>query len=129
MKEMLEKSMFNYLKLHLLTHYAQQIGWFGSRPHYSMEIIEAIHKAFKDPYGWSNRVDGTLKILHTRDREDLYKMQEVNLCPWWKQLNFGSDIKDQVAVLEKDRQNSKKKTGKAACSRSVSVGQVSRGVL
>ena len=39
-------------------------------------------------------------------------MLELNLCAWGKELNFGSDIKDLVAALEKDRQNSKKKNGK-----------------
>jgi len=37
-------------------------------------------------------------------------MLELNLCAWGKELNFGSDIKDLLAVLEKHRQNSKKTT-------------------
>ncbi|KAF8430746.1 hypothetical protein BGX38DRAFT_1104328, partial [Terfezia claveryi] len=51
---------FNYPKLHLLTHYSQQVIQFGSLPQYSMEITEAFHKPLKEAYKWSNRVDATV---------------------------------------------------------------------
>jgi len=91
-KEMLGQSTFNYPKLHLLTHYAQQIVRFGSMPQYSTEITEALHKTLKDAYRRSNRVDAALQILDSHDRESAYRMLELNLCAWWKELNFESDI-------------------------------------
>jgi len=75
-----------------------------------MEITEALHKPLKDAYRQSNKVDASPQILDSHDRESACRMLELNLCAWWKELNFGSDIQHLVAVLEKDRQNSKKKT-------------------
>jgi len=109
-KEVLGQSTFNYLKLHLLTHYVQQIVQFGSLPQYSAEITEALHKPLKDTYRRSNRVDASPQILDSHDRESACRILVLNLCAWGKELNFGSYIKDLVAMLEKDRQNSKKKT-------------------
>ncbi|KAF8414834.1 hypothetical protein BGX38DRAFT_1079992, partial [Terfezia claveryi] len=37
------QSTFNYLKLHLLTHYAEQVIQFGTLPQYSTEITEALY--------------------------------------------------------------------------------------
>ena len=109
LKEILRQSTFNYSKLYLLTHYAQQIVQLDSMPQYSMKITEALHKPLKDAYRQSNRVDATPQILDSHNRESTCGMLEWNLCMWGKELNFGFDIKDLVAVLEKDMQNSKKK--------------------
>ena len=43
MKEMLGQATCNYPKLHLLTHYVQQIVKFGSLPQCSTEITETLH--------------------------------------------------------------------------------------
>ncbi|KAF8430608.1 hypothetical protein BGX38DRAFT_1074730, partial [Terfezia claveryi] len=41
--DILGQATFNYPKLHLLTHYSQQVVQFGSLPQYSTEITEALH--------------------------------------------------------------------------------------
>jgi len=74
-----------------------------------MEITEALHKPLQDAYHQSNRVDATPQTLDSHDRESECRMLEFNLCIWGKELNFGSDIKDVGAALEKERQNSQKK--------------------
>jgi len=109
-KEMLGQSTFNYPKLHLLTYYTQQIVHFWSLPQYSTEITEALHKPLKDAYRRSNSIDAPPQILDSHDRESACRMLELVFCAWRKELNFRSDIKDLVAALEKDRQNSNKKT-------------------
>jgi len=85
MKEMLVQATFNYRKLHLLMHYAQQIVKFGSLPQYSTEIIETLHKPLKDAYRQSNKVDATSQILDSYARESACKMLELNLCAWGKE--------------------------------------------
>ncbi|KAF8433379.1 hypothetical protein BGX38DRAFT_1075920, partial [Terfezia claveryi] len=63
------QAIFNYSKLHLFTHYLQQVIQFRSLLQYSMEIIEAIYKPLKEAYKQSNRVDATVQIfdMHARD--------------------------------------------------------------
>ncbi|KAF8435256.1 hypothetical protein BGX38DRAFT_1072558, partial [Terfezia claveryi] len=50
-----EGSHYNFPKIHLISHYAEQIPKFGTLGQYSTEISETMHKAFKDAYRRSNR--------------------------------------------------------------------------
>ncbi|KAF8430740.1 hypothetical protein BGX38DRAFT_1083510, partial [Terfezia claveryi] len=70
--DMLAQSTFNYPKLHLLTHYAEQVIQFGTLPQYSTEITESLHKPLKDAYKRSNRVDATIQILDTHSRDHAF---------------------------------------------------------
>ncbi|KAF8432512.1 hypothetical protein BGX38DRAFT_1102926, partial [Terfezia claveryi] len=82
--DILGQATFNYPKLHLLTHYIQQVIQFGSLPQYSTEITEALHKPLKEAHKGSNRVDTTVQILDTYARDHAFKMLELNLCAWDK---------------------------------------------
>ncbi|KAF8451279.1 hypothetical protein BGX38DRAFT_1091927, partial [Terfezia claveryi] len=55
-----EGSHYNFPKIHLISHYAEQIPKFGTLGQYSTEISETMHKAFKDTYCRSNRVNAIL---------------------------------------------------------------------
>ncbi|KAF8414856.1 hypothetical protein BGX38DRAFT_1077447, partial [Terfezia claveryi] len=74
--DMLAQSTFNYPKLHLLTHYAEQVIQFGTLPQYSTKITESLHKPLKDAYKRSNRVDATIQILDTHSRDHAFRMLE-----------------------------------------------------
>ena len=76
--DILEQGTFNFPTLHLLTHYGAQIQDFGTLPEYSTEITEALHKALKDAYRRSNRVDATEQILDTIPRDYAIRMREFN---------------------------------------------------
>ena len=52
-----EGAYYNFPKIHLISHFAEQIPKFGSLPQYSTDITEYMHKAFKDAYRRSNKVD------------------------------------------------------------------------
>ncbi|KAF8419953.1 hypothetical protein BGX38DRAFT_1081610, partial [Terfezia claveryi] len=82
---------FTYPKLHLLTYYSQQVVQFGSLAQYSTDITEALHKPLKEAYKWSNRVDATVQILDTHARDHAFKMLELNLCAWDKEVKFDYD--------------------------------------
>jgi len=99
MKEMPIQSTCNYHKLHLLTHYAQQIVRCGLLPQYSTEIREALHKPLKEAYSRSYKVDATHQILDSYARESACKMLELNLRGWGKELNLGADTNKLVIGL------------------------------
>ena len=45
---LVEDSHFNFPKIHLLSHWADQIPRYGCLPQYCTEICETSHKALKD---------------------------------------------------------------------------------
>ncbi|KAF8435589.1 hypothetical protein BGX38DRAFT_1079930, partial [Terfezia claveryi] len=59
---------YNFPKIHLISHYAEQIPKFGTLGQYSTEISETMHKAFKDAYRRSNRVNAISQIVTTYTR-------------------------------------------------------------
>ncbi|KAF8468210.1 hypothetical protein BDZ91DRAFT_635239, partial [Kalaharituber pfeilii] len=75
-------SSFNFPKLHLLSHYTEQVFRFGSLPQCSTEISEAMHKPLKDAYRRSNKVDATEQILDIYTRTHSMAMLEKNLVAW-----------------------------------------------
>ncbi|KAF8416671.1 hypothetical protein EV426DRAFT_711866 [Tirmania nivea] len=100
--DMLGQSTFNYPKLHLLTHYAEQIIQFGTLLQYSTEITESLYKPLKDAYKRSNKVDATIQILDTHIRDHAFKMLELNLCAWDKEVTFDTEMKALVMMMRKD---------------------------
>jgi len=52
--DILQQGMFNFPKLHLLTHYDLQIKDFGMLSQYFTKITEALHKPLKKAYKCSN---------------------------------------------------------------------------
>ncbi|KAF8424231.1 hypothetical protein BGX38DRAFT_1279458 [Terfezia claveryi] len=81
---------------------------FGSLLQYSMEITEALHKPLKEAYKWSNRVNATVQILDTHARDHVFKMLELNLCAWDKEVKFDYDIKALVVSMRKDTEGAVK---------------------
>ncbi|KAF8426488.1 hypothetical protein BGX38DRAFT_1147120 [Terfezia claveryi] len=81
---------------------------FGSLPQYSTEITEALHKPLKEAYKRSNRVDATVQILYTHARDHAFKMLELNLCAWDKEVKFDYDIKALVVSMRKDTEGAVK---------------------
>jgi len=49
-KVLVKDSYFNFPKIHLNMHWANQISCCGSLPQYSTEVCETSHKALKDAY-------------------------------------------------------------------------------
>jgi len=74
-----EKSDFNFPKIHLLSHYADQISRYGSLPQYFTESCETSHKLFKNAYHRSNHVDAIPQIIQGYMREHSFAMKELNM--------------------------------------------------
>ena len=80
-KDILEEgSHWNFPKMHMLTHYAEQIPKYGQLVQYSTEVGEAYHKPLKDAYRRSNHVNATPQILNTHERDHAFAMREMNIA-------------------------------------------------
>lgn len=74
-----ENSHFNFPKLHMLQHWAEQIRRFGNIPQWDTNTGEAAHKMVKEGYRMSNRSgDYTLQILRHNMKTVAFSMRELN---------------------------------------------------
>ncbi|KAF8424774.1 hypothetical protein BGX38DRAFT_1107275, partial [Terfezia claveryi] len=70
---------FNFPKVYLISHYAEQILKFGALAQYSTDISEAMYKGLKDAYRRSNRVNATPQIVTTYTRDHTFAMKDLTL--------------------------------------------------
>jgi len=74
------ESHFNFIKMHLLSHFCDHIRQFGNIPKYSTEIGELAHKTqIKDGWRQSNKNDAPRPIVHSYDRQHAIRMRLLNL--------------------------------------------------
>jgi len=64
-----EGAHYNFPKIHLISHYAEQIPKCGALGQFSTDISETMHKPFKDAYRRSNRVDSMSQVVTTYTRD------------------------------------------------------------
>ncbi|KAH0602483.1 uncharacterized protein H6S33_008822 [Morchella sextelata] len=65
-REIRERSHFNFIKLHVLTHYREHVERFGSIPQYSTDISELAHMRQILDYG-GRRLALEIRILNLKD--------------------------------------------------------------
>jgi len=71
---------FNFIKMHLLSHFCDHIGQFGNIPMYSTEIGELAHKTqIKDGWRQSNKNDAARQIVPSYGRQHAIRMRLLNL--------------------------------------------------
>ena len=69
------ESHFNFIKIHLLSHFCDHIRQFGNIPMYSMEIGELAHKTqIKEGRRQSNKNDAARQIVHSYGRQHAFRM-------------------------------------------------------
>jgi len=74
------ESHFNFIKMHLLSHFCDHIRQFGNIQMYSMEIRELAHKRqIKDGWRQSNKNDSARQIVHSYSRQHAIRMRLLNL--------------------------------------------------
>jgi len=88
------ESHFNFVKMHLLSHFSDHIRQFGNIPMYSTEFGELAHKEqIKDGWRPSNKNDVERQILHSYGRQHAIRMRLSNLnslrC---RGANLGDDV-------------------------------------
>ncbi|KAF8414713.1 hypothetical protein EV426DRAFT_579158 [Tirmania nivea] len=77
---------YNFPKIHLISHFADQIAKYGSLPQYSTEICEASYKPLKDAYRRSNHVNPIPQIIRTYMQAHNFIMRERNIEQWLVEL-------------------------------------------
>jgi len=75
-----EDEDFNFVKIHLLSHFGYYVWRFGNIQMYSTELGEASQKTMiKEGYRQSNRNHASYQILRTYARLDSFKIHEMNV--------------------------------------------------
>jgi len=71
---------FNFIKIHLLSHFSDHIRQFGNIPMYSTELGELAHKEqIKDGWRRSNKNDAARQIVHSYSRQHAIRIRLLNL--------------------------------------------------
>jgi hypothetical protein len=102
-----EGAHFNFPKVHLISHYAEQIPKYGALAQYSTDISEAMHKGFKDAYRRSNKVNSTPQIINTYTRDHTLAMKDLTIDVWTQireqgdlTLDVGKDATEAPVYLK-----------------------------
>jgi len=82
-----EAAYYNFPKMYLISHYAEQIPKFGALKQYSMDISECMQKGFKEAYRQSNKVNATAQMMtnYTRDHTFIIKDLTIDIWNWIRQ--------------------------------------------
>ena len=88
------ESHFNFVKMHLLSHFSDHVRQFGNISLYSTEFGELLHKAqIKDRWRRLNKNYVERQILHSYGRQHSIQITLLNLnslrC---RRANLGEDI-------------------------------------
>jgi len=74
------ESNFNFVKMHLISHFRDQIYMFGTIPMYSTKYGELAHtEQIKDGWRRSNKIDTARLILSSYSRQHAIRMRILNL--------------------------------------------------
>jgi len=98
-----EGAHYNFLKIHLISHYAEQIVKFSVLGQFSTDIAEAMHKRFKDAYRRSNKVNATRQIITTYTRDHTFAMKDLTVSAWTRIRELEHQTPNTGIRLEKDQ--------------------------
>jgi len=74
------ESYFNFVKMHVTSHFRDHIYMFGNIPMYSTEYGELAHKEqIKDGWRRSNKIEAARQILSSYGRQHAIRMRILNL--------------------------------------------------
>ena len=96
------ESHFNFVMIHLLSHFSDHISQFGNIPMYSTEFGELAHKEqIKNGWRRSNKNDVERQILHRYGRQHAIRMRLLNMNSLRRlEANLGDDV---LGYLDKTR--------------------------
>jgi hypothetical protein len=92
-----EAAHYNFPKMHLISHYAEQIPKFGALKQYSTDISECMHKGFKEAYRRSNKVNATSQIITNYTRDHTFIMKDLTIDVW-NRIRQGEDPTADVGM-------------------------------
>ena len=74
-----DDSSFNFVKMHLLTHFTSHVKELGHLSNVSSELPETLHRELKDAFRRSNKVNADFQILQTMARVSSFDYRELNV--------------------------------------------------
>jgi DNA-directed RNA polymerase subunit N (RpoN/RPB10)/oligoribonuclease (3'-5' exoribonuclease) len=74
-----EESDFNFIKLHLLTHFSEHVKELGHLTNVSAELSERLHRELKDAFRRSNKHNAHQQILQSITRTTLFEYRDLNI--------------------------------------------------
>jgi len=77
-----EAAYYNFLKMYVISHYAEQIPKFSTQKQYSMDISECIHKGFKEAYWQSKKLNATSQMIPNYTRDHTFIMKDLTIDVW-----------------------------------------------
>jgi len=77
-----EAAHYNFPKMHLTSHYAEQIPKFGALKQYSTDISECMPKSFKEAYQRSTKVNATSQMITNYTRDHMFIMKDLTIDVW-----------------------------------------------
>jgi len=77
-----EAAHYNFPKMHLISHYAEQIPKFSALKQYSTDISECMHKGFKEAYRQSNKVNAMSQMNTNYTRDYTFIMKDLTIDVW-----------------------------------------------
>jgi len=92
-----EAAHYNFPKMHLISHYAEQIPKFGALKQYSTDISKCMHKGFKEAYRRSNKVNTTSQMITNYTRDHTFIMKDLTIDVW-NQIRQGEDPTADVGM-------------------------------
>ena len=119
---------FNFPKMHLISHFADQISKYGTLPQYSIEICTALHKPLKDAYRQSNHIDTLPQIISTYARGHSIAMREKNIEQWCSEL--GHIPEDIRRIVDPTRNSTRTPAGSSPSNLTVKLlGRIDNGAI
>jgi hypothetical protein len=77
-QHLVDKSDFNFVKMHLLNHFSEHICQLGNLLNVSSELPEKAMMDLKQAYRQSNRHETACQIVRTQARKEVFQYQELN---------------------------------------------------
>jgi len=77
-----ELAHYNFPKIPLILHYAEQIPKSSALEQFSTDISETMYKVFKDTYRQSKRVDSMSQVVTTYTRDHTFAMKDLTIKMW-----------------------------------------------
>jgi hypothetical protein len=74
-----EESDFNFIKMHLLTHFTGHVKALGQLSNVSAQLSEALHGELKEPFRRSNKINADSQILQMIARMNCLDYRELNV--------------------------------------------------
>jgi len=93
------ESHFNFIKIHLLSHFGDHIRQFGNIPMYSTEFGELARKEqIKEGWRRSNKNDAQRQIVHSYSRQHAIRRRLLNLeCLRHRGADLSTDVMQHLA--------------------------------